>query len=125
MTRPLFVYGTLMEKGGQGGLIGHLPRRPATMRGSLWRMPAGYPALRTDAVGEVHGELVELTDEAIFRILDAYEGVDEGLYQREVRTAVVGLVRIPAWVYVMRDPEQRGGTHLPSGRWRPIGRSKV
>jgi gamma-glutamylcyclotransferase (GGCT)/AIG2-like uncharacterized protein YtfP len=122
--RPaLFVYGTLMARGGQGGILAHLPHRAARMRGSLWRMPAGYPALRLGEQGDVHGELIELEDDALLEILDAYEGVSEGLYQRVRGTALVGLARIPAWVYVMRSPERRGGRLLPNGRWRPSRRA--
>lgn len=118
MTRSLFVYGTLMADGGQGGILAHLPHRAARMRGSLWRMPAGYPALRPDGQGDVFGELIDLSDDALLAILDTYEGVHEGLYERRLATALVGLARVPAWVYVMSDPEGRGARHIPSGRWR-------
>lgn len=120
--RPLFVYGTLMEQGAQSGLLGSCVRRPATMRGSLFSMPAGYPALRPDDAGVVHGELVDLDSEGLLAILDTYEGVHQGLYRRVVLPARVGIKPVPAWVYVMSEPEAKGGRPLSSGRWRSIRR---
>jgi gamma-glutamylcyclotransferase (GGCT)/AIG2-like uncharacterized protein YtfP len=120
--KRLFVYGTLMEGGGQGGLLSGCARRPATIRGELFRMPPGYPALRWGGDDVVHGELVQLRDAAILAVLDAYEGVDQGLYARAVHPVRVGLRPIPAWVYVMRDPMAQGGVPIAGGRWRPAGR---
>lgn len=115
--KPLFVYGTLLEGGPAAALVGPAPRRPATVRGTLYQLPAGYPALALRGNGLVHGELVELADPAVLRVLDHYEGVDDGLYQRVEVEAVVGLRRVPAWAWVQDDPRLRGGRPLPSGRW--------
>ena len=117
----VFVYGTLTSDGGQAGLLGDVARRPATTPGTLWTLPAGYPAL---AVGPdpVHGELIELPHEHLLQVLDRYEGVDEGLYQRvEVRVRV-GSERVTAWAYRMDAPWRRGGKRLRSGRWTPLRR---
>ena len=120
--KPLFVYGTLLENGAQAGLLQGCSRRPATLRGRLYRMPAGYPALVPGGSGEVHGELVELPRHALFGILDAYEGVEQGLYRREEHVARVGIRPVPCWAYVMHKPELRGGRVIPSGRWRSVRR---
>lgn len=123
--KPLFVYGTLMEGAGLGGLLGACVRRPALMRGRLFRLPAGYPALQVGPDGLVHGELVELSDASLLSVIDAYEGVDQGLYRREVHAALVGVRPTPAWVYVMPDPAAAGGRTIPSGRWKALGRTRV
>ena len=120
--KPLFVYGTLLEAGSQAGLLLGCSRRPATLRGQLYRMPAGYPALVPGGSTEVHGELVDIPREALLGILDTYEGVAEGLYCREEHVARVGIRPVPCWAYVMHKPELRGGRVIPSGRWRSVGR---
>lgn len=111
-----------MEGGGQGGLLAGCSRRKATIRGELFRMPPGYPALRWGGDQVVHGELVELRDPAMLTVLDAYEGVGQGLYQRAVHPVSIGVRPVPAWVYVMRDPASNGGVPIVSGRWRHAGR---
>lgn len=117
----LFVYGTLMRGAPQGALMARLPRVDARVAGRLYRMPAGYPALVPEAgVGFVYGELVSDVDERLLVLLDHYEGVEEGLYVRQELDVLVGLLRRRALVYVGVDPVRRGGTLLPSGRWRDV-----
>ena len=116
---PLFVYGTLMSAGSQGGLLAGLRRRDARVRGTLWRLPAGYPALAVGGRSMVYGELVDPPDERILGLCDHYEGVDEGLYARTEVVAMVGLLQERAWAYVMASPRLRGGRLLPDGRWVP------
>ena len=113
----LFVYGTLMSGQAQAGLLGSCRRTAATARGTLWDLPAGYPAL-SDGDGVVHGELVELDNPAVLTLLDRYEGVDEGLYHREQIEVVVGLRRVSAFAYRMANPRLRGGLPVTSGRWK-------
>jgi gamma-glutamylcyclotransferase (GGCT)/AIG2-like uncharacterized protein YtfP len=120
---PLFVYGTLSSSGAEGALLSHLPRTPARVRGELWALPAGYPALvLSDTASFVHGELVAPPDERTLDLLDLYEGVAEGLYRRRVIDVVVGLKREPAWSYVMDAARARTGTRLPEGRWHGVRR---
>lgn len=119
MTTSLFVYGTLMRGAAQAGLLGRSKRSPATTRGSLWDLPAGYPALSA-GTDLVHGELVELDDARVLHVLDTYEGVPEGLYTRTEVDVLVGLRSERAWTYMMSDPRARGGRRLPDGRWTPI-----
>ena len=119
----LFVYGTLMGGAPQGALLVGLEHRPASLRGRLYDLPAGYPALCSEQQagdGPVHGQLVIGVDATRMRLLDQYEGVEEGLYRRVERDVDLGLRRVKAWVYVMDDPMRRGGRRLVDGRWRRI-----
>jgi gamma-glutamylcyclotransferase (GGCT)/AIG2-like uncharacterized protein YtfP len=68
----------------------------------------------------VHGELVELDDARFLTLLDHYEGIDEGLFQRVRVPVLLGLRSTVAWAYVMDWPERRGGVPIESGRWRPL-----
>lgn len=121
MNDALFVYGTLMTGQAQEGLLAGCPRRPASVRGTLWDLPAGYPALGPgDDV--VHGEVISEIDVRRLGVLDTYEGVDQGLYRRVEIEVQVGLRREAAWVYLMDDPRLRGGRKVPDGRWQPTRR---
>jgi len=123
MTFSLFVYGTLLEGERMAGLLGNSPRQPARVRGEIYRLPAGYPAMRVGGDSFVHGELVERTDDRTLTLLDQYEGVHEGLYQRVEVTALAGLERITAWAWVMDDPYLKGGKLIESGKWT-VGRKR-
>jgi gamma-glutamylcyclotransferase (GGCT)/AIG2-like uncharacterized protein YtfP len=116
----VFVYGTLRAGGSHGGLLRTLERHDARVRGHVFDLPEGYPAMVL-AEGEdwVHGELVEGVSEPLLGLLDHYEGVAEGLYRRVVVEAWLGLRPVAAWAWVMDHPERRGGVRVPSGRWHP------
>lgn len=122
MTAPerVFVYGTLASGGAQAALLGPGRRVPARVRGALYELPAGYPALVLAGDALVHGELVEVEDPRRLALADRYEGVDEGLYQRVRVDVWVGLRAEPAWAWVMAPERAREGRLLPSGRWRPV-----
>ena len=102
----LFVYGTLKEPRRLGAVVGAATRSRVVgagrVRGVLY--DAGeYPALRPSrsAADSVPGLLLELDGDAVLERLDAYEGVDSGLYVR--RRCVVRLAdghRANAWTYV-------------------------
>lgn len=124
MTRelPLFVYGTLLTEGGQGHLLPGR-RRPGRVLGHLYRLEAGYPALVVDHGGNwVHGEWLDPVNPKRLRMLDLYEGVDQGLYRRAPVWVQTTTVRFEAWSWVMDTPERRGGVRIPSGRWTRIRR---
>lgn len=114
MNLPLFAYGTLLSDSPQAGLLTGLARRPATTFGQLFRMPAGYPALVPGLNGEVHGELVSDPGPRL-SLLDRYEGVSEGLYERVVIPVLAGGARLEAWSYVMPDAARRGGRLVRTG----------
>lgn len=113
----LFVYGTLRRGGGKDGLLeGARFLRPAIVSGSLYDL-GHYPALVLDGRAIVHGEVWRCPTGALAAI-DAYEGVDEGLFERvRVDIGSEGL----AWTYVAGPLLiTRLGAHnlVPSGRWR-------
>ncbi len=123
MSTHLFVYGTLMRGEERDGLVAHLPATPASVRGQLWRVPAGYPALYLDPAGiEIRGELLQLENESILMVLDLYEGVSEGLYSREVVPITVRGMKKTAWVYVMSRAQLRiaGCQPLKTDDWRTV-----
>lgn len=119
MAERLFVYGTL-QRGRR-----HHPRLrdcrslgPAWVEGALYALPAGYPAAVPGGPGLVHGELYELPehDAPLLRELDAYEGVERGLFVR-------GRARVgdaEAWVYwagPALGPALATLRPLAAGRW--------
>lgn len=74
---------------------------PGTVPGALYDL-GEYPGLVDTADGgRVPGLVVALPDAAALARLDAYEGVDDGLYtRREMLVALVDGGACPAWVYV-------------------------
>ena len=123
----LFVYGSLMSGQSAAGLLGAHARRPATMRGHLWRLPAGYPLLVLDPNGPaVRGEVVQLDDAAALHLVDVYEGVGSGPYQRlraPVGSARAGAPSVDVWVYAVTDPRsarRAGAVPLRTSDWRKV-----
>jgi gamma-glutamylcyclotransferase (GGCT)/AIG2-like uncharacterized protein YtfP len=127
----VFVYGTL--KPGQvnferycGGDRTITPPLPAQVRGKLFGLSLGYPAM---TLGEtwVQGYLLALADETILVALDALEDYRphraeaQNEYQRrevevfETDGRSLGL----AWVYFMtlQKVEQYDGKWIASGEW--------
>lgn len=134
----LFVYGTLREGGlNHAWLLRTHPEglSRAWMAGRLFHLPTGYPAMVANsepaslqAPGWVSGDFVGYEDEAELEAaladLDALEGVDEGLFTREVLPVRLGGgLRYLAWVYlfhVERLPRlEREAIEIPSGDWAP------
>ncbi|MEN0068280.1 MAG: gamma-glutamylcyclotransferase family protein [Myxococcota bacterium] len=122
MNTSLFVYGTLMQGQDQEGLLAGCERIAATTRGRLYDLPAGYPALSLQGADRVYGELVRNLDVRRLVLLDDYEGVDQGLYERVEIEVHVGLKAESAWAYVMDDPRSIGGRRIVKGRWQPSRR---
>ena len=122
----LFVYGTLKRGGPNGALLLRFKHFPARVHGHLYRLDAGYPALVLDPGGApVEGEYIEGVDPGTLRLVDLYEGVEEGLYQRVPCEVTIGLRKHTAEVYVMADAPQRGRL-IPGGVWRnPIRRGRA
>ena len=121
MSHCLFVYGTLMRGQEQAHFLNRFRRRPARVRGSLWALPAGYPALGPGA-DTVFGELVEDVPDGLLALLDTYEGVAQGLYERRLLRVRVDTEVRDAWVYWMADASTRGGVRLRTGRFEPVRR---
>ena len=116
---PLFVYGTLCGGQAMSEILETHPRTTAQTRGTLFRMPAGYPALSLTGEQIIYGELIEHINPTQFSVLDFYEGVHSQLYSREIIDVQVGLKPVRAWAYVMERPKQKGGIRIPSGKWIP------
>ena len=126
--RHVFVYGTLMTGGWnhQALCADALSVEPATARGTLYLLPAGFPAM-VEGDGTVHGEAMTFPDLAAKLIeLDRLEGYRPGCPGRSLylrRVVEVCLVRsgvvVPAWCYVWRGGLPGGARLLASGRWEP------
>lgn len=125
----VFVYGTL--KPGEVNYAAYCHRgaiaaKPAFVRGWLYDLPLGYPAMILGE-GRVWGTLLELEGDRILARLDTLEDFDamrsplENEYQRcEVEVyhpSGESLGR--AWVYTMNPDKIQSlqGIFLPSGSW--------
>jgi gamma-glutamylcyclotransferase (GGCT)/AIG2-like uncharacterized protein YtfP len=133
MATPLFVYGSLLRGQPADGYLAGRNIRRATVRGALYRVPAGYPALVLDPRGKaIAGELVLDADPGLLMVLDLYEGVPSGLYAR-VRVQAQMLDRtagqqalfsesIEAWAYVVTPHQARVRRYhrLEATDWRTV-----
>jgi gamma-glutamylcyclotransferase (GGCT)/AIG2-like uncharacterized protein YtfP len=133
----LFVYGTLREGGSNHAWLKRTHPEGSTggwVAGRLFHLPAGYPALVPQPApdlsppgsGWVRGEFVGYEDEADLESaladLDPLEGVEEGLFSREILPVVLdGGLAYRAWVYVFHVERlpilERDAIELPSGDW--------
>jgi len=125
----LFVYGTLCTGEDNAGLLAGLPVQEARVRGHLFRLPAGYPALVADSAGTwVRGELVTLDGEVRLGVLDHLEGVGQDLFQRVSLPVAVDGRTVVAWAYVMDRAQvrERTGVRVDHGDWRrlSVGRKR-
>ena len=123
----VFVYGTLKP-----GFRNHerwaaphlLACEPATARGDLYDLPAGYPGV-VEGGGTVHGCVLTLPDEVLASLdeLEAYDPkaeIEQNEYsRREVPVTLANGETVPAWIYYMTAERVRAmrGTLLPSGQW--------
>lgn len=115
----LFAYGTLApsspEDAARGGWLAD------ALRGRLFDL-GPYPGLLDlddPSAGWVKGYVRRADLGELRGRLDAYEGVDEGLYRRVATTTRAGR---RVWVYVYAHPLPAGARALPEGRWRSIAR---
>jgi gamma-glutamylcyclotransferase (GGCT)/AIG2-like uncharacterized protein YtfP len=123
----LFVYGTLMP--GEVNFAAYCRRwqprmREGKVRGRLFALPAGYPAL-VPGNDWVHGWLLEFPSEEVLAALDELEDyaadrpAAENEYQR-VLTDVFSPEAEPlgtAWTYIMDDA---GVRRLDGQEWRNV-----
>ncbi|HVV84865.1 MAG TPA: gamma-glutamylcyclotransferase family protein [Kofleriaceae bacterium] len=115
----LFVYGSLRTGQSARELVEPYVKdwEPATVRGSMYAFPSGYPGVVLDPKGGIiMGELLHLRELATcMPRVDAYEGHD---YLRElVQVEHVGGPSW-AWIYVLADPRVTAlGTPVPGGEW--------
>jgi gamma-glutamylcyclotransferase (GGCT)/AIG2-like uncharacterized protein YtfP len=133
----LFVYGTLREGGSTHAWLMRTHPEGITrawVAGRLFHLPAGYPALVPGAEPEapppgsgwVRGDFVGYEDqsdlESALGDLDPLEGVEEGLFTREVLPVhLESGHRYQAWVYLFeadRLPRlEREAVEIPDGDW--------
>ena len=133
MPLPLFVYGSLMQGQPADGYLAGRRVRAATVRGRLYRVPAGYPALVLDPDGAaIEGELIMDPDPGLLMVLDLYEGVRDGLYQRvpitaQLRAGGAGQQKLfsdgidaQAYVVTLRQARYRRYHPLDTTDWRTV-----
>jgi|694.fasta_scaffold04116_15 gamma-glutamylcyclotransferase (GGCT)/AIG2-like uncharacterized protein YtfP len=132
MAVPLFVYGTLkpghwaFDQFCQGQV---LALTPALVRGRLYHLCLGYPALSLEP-GWVEGVLLTLARSESLTAIDDFEEYDsqcpdQSQYQRRWQP-VYNLDRTHlswAWVYTMAPDliQCLGGEWLPAGIWPRVG----
>lgn len=105
---PLFAYGTLRDE----RFVGHLLEREVSAEAATLldfeRVEIdgfGYPAVLAAEGGRVEGSLYRDLSADDYRRLDAYEGVEEGLYQR-LKGRVLSRdseLPEPAYVYLVTE----------------------
>lgn len=125
----VFVYGTLKpgEAAHEQYCTPYLKAsQSAWVRGLLFHLPQGYPAL---TVGDrwVEGVLLHLREEAAIARLDAFEDYDptrpdvDNLYVRRSRPVFAADHQSigTAWVYLMTSARvtELGGIPIPQGVW--------
>jgi gamma-glutamylcyclotransferase (GGCT)/AIG2-like uncharacterized protein YtfP len=128
----LFVYGTLRSGQTARSVVANSVTRcePATVAGSLYIFPMGYPAY-AQGEGVVLGEVLWLNDlAATFAMLDAYEGTDFARVITKVRlvpdNAGVAPMEIWTWIYTLADPQTISmAQRLPHGDWVKYWRENV
>lgn len=125
----IFVYGTLKP----GEAAHHRYCEPylvraqtAWVRGELFHLPQGYPAL-TDGDRWIQGALLTLQGEQALAHMDAFEDYDparpdaNNLYVRRSRPIVSAERQLlaTAWVYLMDAHRvvELGGVVVPTGCW--------
>jgi gamma-glutamylcyclotransferase (GGCT)/AIG2-like uncharacterized protein YtfP len=126
----VFVYGTLKpgepywQRYCEGKVWAALP---AMVKGRLFHLPEGYPALLTGGEKWVQGYLLYLKDESTLAAIDELEGFHP---EKEVSACEYQRVKIPcfdptgdpfevAWTYVMDEKEiaRLGGVPVPRNTW--------
>lgn len=132
-----FVYGTLMQ--GQRNFRAYAGDArsaiPATVTGSLYHLPAGYPILVDEGARRVVGQILAFPNPAkTLRTFDALEEYDPdradgAFYVRTVceATPIGGVVAMACWTYVV-PPEQfqrvrARAVPVPNGDWAAFVRT--
>ena len=127
----LFVYGTLREGGSNHAWLNRthpVGACSATAVGRLFHLPMeGYPAMvATPSDTRVHGEFVGYEDEgdlaSALADLDALEGVEEGLFVRQILPVrLENGQEFKAWIYLFPEDRlprlEREAVELSGGDW--------
>lgn len=103
----LFAYGTLQEARQRDAVLGGAPTRVVgrgSVAGTLYDL-GEFPGLVAGGAARVPGTLIELPDETVLPLLDAYEGIADGLYRRVRATVQLDSgAEVAAWLYVYLRP---------------------
>jgi gamma-glutamylcyclotransferase (GGCT)/AIG2-like uncharacterized protein YtfP len=116
----IFFYGSLKRGGKSYGRLRGRARfiSPGQIRANLYSLCGGEysGAVPTTTPRRfVKGDLFILKEpQKSLHELDEYEGVDEGLFRRELVDAWIGRRRIKTWVYLYARP-LTNATLIPSG----------
>ena len=115
----VFAYGTFRSgESARAMIAGHVDDTiPATVIGTIYAFPEGYPGMVAEGDSTVVGEVLMLNDLTVaFALLDAYEGDD---YERTLkRVTLEDGTEVWAWIYLLRDPTSvRNAELIPSGDW--------
>ncbi|OOB77303.1 MAG: hypothetical protein ATN34_04370 [Epulopiscium sp. Nele67-Bin002] len=123
----IFVYGTLMKGYSNhdrclGGYVVGLMR--GTIRGKLYHMREGYPALITGD-DEVYGEIMVIEDERALIWLDELEDYDssreDNLFNRTIEKVTLEdgkIIECQVYTYADEDYARRKGEYLEHGDWK-------
>jgi gamma-glutamylcyclotransferase (GGCT)/AIG2-like uncharacterized protein YtfP len=103
-THLLFVYGTLKPGRQRWPLLEPFvdPQQAPVedaVEGQLWDTPYGWPAVTLDRAGSVHGVVVALDPASLAAALDSLdrvEGIDVGLFRRQLVTTTSSRT---CWIY--------------------------
>lgn len=115
----LFAYGTLAPASAQDAA--REGWREDAIRGRLFDLGPypGLVGLDDPTAIWVKGYTRRVDPDELRGRLDAYEGVDEGLYRRVAATTRAGR---RAWVYVYARALPATAREIPEGRWRSVFR---
>lgn len=134
----LFVYGTLQpgERNYRVCEAYVVARQPAIVRGSLYQLPFGYPALTLEGTRSIQGVLFSFSDPQALAVLDQFEQHDPIALQQLVPSYPAAALQYqrrsipvmnlkqqviePAWAYLMSKEQidQLGGVLYPYDCWQ-------
>jgi gamma-glutamylcyclotransferase (GGCT)/AIG2-like uncharacterized protein YtfP len=106
----LFVYGTLMvdaDNNMSRFLIKHSEFiEKGYFCGKLYKVNNFPGAVLSDNTSDkVYGSVYKITNkDHVFKVLDAYEGVEENLFKRVIINAFLNPKSISTWVYLYNQP---------------------
>lgn len=123
----IFVYGSLRQEFWNHDKV--LKNRlrsidPGTIKGELYHLPAGYPAITTGD-DTIHGEVCTLSQAKHLKSIDLLEGYTGDpsidLYTREKKTVTFADGHTEdCWVYIYMDKNhvKQKGQYISHGDWR-------
>jgi gamma-glutamylcyclotransferase (GGCT)/AIG2-like uncharacterized protein YtfP len=123
----LFIYGSMSEGKVHYGRIAEfvLEKKPAQLKGSVYRLESGFPVFLGDGNDSVPGTLVRLAPNAtLWKVLDEWHGFspvqpEKSLFHRISVTAEVGEESVVCQVYSINSSKlPRTVSKILGGDWR-------